>query len=390
MLFQHKYFLVLYFIAIAIIILLIFKIHIDFRKLTKFLNIVSIVVTLSVIINFIVLYSQEKTDLVQKREITIKNQHILQKNNFPDIYYIILDAYAGARDLKETLGFDNTQFINYLQKKGFFIASNSHSNYDFTKFSITSTLNMEYLPMETKKSDPDIFLLKKGAMFLKAINQNEVGTFLKSIGYDYIDLSVWNGKYSEIAFSEGLMRKTVLSLPYLGHYLNALITRGYVLDSISSLEMLQETKKPTFIYAHIMIPHGPFMFGKDGKKTSFFINVKEGYLDQILYVNKRIMKVIDGILMKSKTKPIIIVQGDHGMREMTEDHKKNVKLAMSILNAYYLPDNGEKELYDSISPVNSFRVIFNKYFKTDYKLLPDKSYYSTDESGKFYYINSFE
>jgi hypothetical protein len=33
-------------------------------------------------------------------------------------------------------------------------------------------------------------------------------------------------------------------------------------------------------------------------------------------------------------------------------------------------------LYETISPVNTFRVIFNAYFGTDYEILPDISYYS--------------
>jgi len=388
--FRHRYLLVLYFISIVGIIILICKIRIDFRKLTKFLNIVSIFLSLLVIFNFVLLYSQNKTDLVQEHATTVNNQHILQKNKFPDIYYIILDAYTSARSLNEILGFDNAQFINSLQEKRFFIATSSHSNYAWTPLCIASTLNMEYLPMEMEKSDSSIFSLKKGIMLSKAINENKIVTFLKSIGYDYIDLSIWNGKYREMEFSEGLIRKTVLSIPYVLHYFYVLFTRKHTLDNINALEVLQETKKPTFIYAHIMIPHPPFAFDKDGKRTTFFVKVREGYLDQILYVNKRIMKIIDGILMKSKTKPIIIIQGDHGIGGMTDDYEKSVKLRMNILNAYYLPGDGEKKLYDSISPVNSFRVILNEYFKTDYKLLPDRSYYSAKENGKLYDINYFE
>ena len=49
---------------------------------------------------------------------------------------------------------------------------------------------------------------------------------------------------------------------------------------------------------------------------------------------------------------------------------------MGILNAYYLPKGGNKTLYKTITPVNSFRKIFNHYFKTDYKILDDVSYFS--------------
>ena len=49
---------------------------------------------------------------------------------------------------------------------------------------------------------------------------------------------------------------------------------------------------------------------------------------------------------------------------------------MSILNAYYLPDQNTELIYDSITPVNSFRLILNAYFNANYELLEDKSYFS--------------
>ncbi len=52
-----------------------------------------------------------------------------------------------------------------------------------------------------------------------------------------------------------------------------------------------------------------------------------------------------------------------------EDRMKN-------LNAYYFPDGGSPQVYDSVSPVNTFRIIFNRYFGADLPLLPDRHYYS--------------
>jgi hypothetical protein len=49
---------------------------------------------------------------------------------------------------------------------------------------------------------------------------------------------------------------------------------------------------------------------------------------------------------------------------------------MEILNAYYLPGVDPNLLYNTISPVNTFRIIFNQYFGAHYDLLPDTSYYS--------------
>ena len=52
-----------------------------------------------------------------------------------------------------------------------------------------------------------------------------------------------------------------------------------------------------------------------------------------------------------------------------------LKESMRIFNAYYFP-GGNERLYDSITPVNSFRIIFNSYFGADYPLLEDKNYFT--------------
>jgi hypothetical protein len=48
---------------------------------------------------------------------------------------------------------------------------------------------------------------------------------------------------------------------------------------------------------------------------------------------------------------------------------------MSILNAYLVPEEVSRELYPTITPVNSFRAVLNElgYPK---EILPDNSYYS--------------
>jgi hypothetical protein len=89
----------------------------------------------------------------------------------------------------------------------------------------------------------------------------------------------------------------------------------------------------------------------------------EGYLSQVQYINSRIIPILQTIIADSRTPPIIVLMGDHGLR----DKNRYVNL-----NAYYLP-NGSQGLYPSISPVNSFRVILNEYFGANYPLLPDIS-----------------
>jgi len=63
----------------------------------------------------------------------------------PDIYYIVLDAYSREDVLAERFDFENAAFLDELRERGFYIAEQSSSNYLRTIFSITSTLNLNYL-----------------------------------------------------------------------------------------------------------------------------------------------------------------------------------------------------------------------------------------------------
>ena len=78
---------------------------------------------------------------------------------------------------------------------------------------------------------------------------------------------------------------------------------------------------------------------------------------------------MDTLLAESDTPPIIILQGDHGPWHQPQDRR------MWILNAYYLPGHQDK-LFSKISPVNTFRYIFNAYFEGKYDMLPNISYFS--------------
>src|SRR5262245_14735263 len=58
----------------------------------------------------------------------------------PDIYYIILDGYARHDVMKSHFDFDNTDFLDHLERKGFYVARNSTANYCQTPLCVSSSL----------------------------------------------------------------------------------------------------------------------------------------------------------------------------------------------------------------------------------------------------------
>jgi hypothetical protein len=151
---------------------------------------------------------------------------------------------------------------------------------------------------------------------------------------------------------------------------------------------------PKFVFAHVIAPHPPFVFDADGNPVQpnrdfgihdgvvFGTTRAEyiaGYRDQLTYLNTRVLAAVDAILAGSTTTPIIIIQGDHGPGAYLEwDSVEDTCLRErhSILNAYLVPEEVRTELYDSITPINSFRVLFDTLFDSHFGTLPDKSYFS--------------
>lgn len=317
----------------------------------------------------------------------------------PDIYYIILDMYARDDVLKKDFNFDNSRFLKSLSAKGFFVARHSQSNYHKTLWSLASSLNMDYLPALGRDCVED------DALLVHKIERNKVSSALKHIGYKYIFMrSGWHVTGRSYYANKNLYRiydlnefeRVLLDQTMLGGYINDLM-RDQVLWQFECLERVNRIKGPKFVFAHIVCPHEPYLFddrgyepsiGENGAKDAGDNNARL-YVKQLEYVNKRVSKIVDTIITGSDRPPIIILQADHGAyrpdyaREwnsakatgLTDKYIQNVfSDRVRIFNAYYLPGAKPELIYDGISPVNSFRIVFNYYFGADYKLLKDISY----------------
>jgi hypothetical protein len=308
----------------------------------------------------------------------------------PDIYYIILDAYGRGDILKNDLGFDNSDFLDALQERGFYVADCSQSNYAYTEYSLASTLNYDYL---------DHLRINNEIERIAIIKKNAVRSFLERQGYRTVsaatgwDMTEWKDAdlyldfdrtYSALPeFEKLVMDTTVLrivsdfNLFNINRFTNN-NHRSRVLSLLNHLKRLPTEEGDLFMFAHFVIPHPPYRFGPNGEWLDGRPDdLQVGYIGQVIFINREILQVIDTILAKSETPPIIIIQGDHGPPQQLAPSSAQ---KMPILNAYYLSGlDANKVLYSSISPVNSFRVILNSYFGQDLPLLEDISYYAPPE-----------
>jgi hypothetical protein len=150
--------------------------------------------------------------------------------------------------------------------------------------------------------------------------------------------------------------------------------RNLVLFVFEQLNSMPSVEGPKFVFAHIVSPHRPFVFAADGS-TNINRNKTAAYAEQVTYINTQILSLVDNLMTNSEIPPIIILQGDHGGVALKVGSSR-----LKILNAYHLPQGGNEHLYPNISPVNSFRVIFNTYFNGNLPLLEDFGFYSTDNA----------
>ncbi len=316
----------------------------------------------------------------------------------PDIYYIILDMYARADFLAEICQFDNSEFLSFLADKGFYLAGKSRSNYPHTTHSLASTLNFMYL------DDVAGQIGKKSKNFWPLtlmIKNNKVFQYLRNHGYTILAFSSGYG-FTEARDADIYMEPTGWRP---GDFQNVLMgitplailrktqddfRRELILHIFDHLADATRIDSPAFVFAHIPAPHPPYVFGAKGEpvqskpeKEYEYDEYIEAYTNQLAFVNKRMQVVIEEILAQSSKPPIIIVQADHGIYANDYDYASR----MSILNAYYFPDQNYDALYEDITPVNTFRVILNNYFGTNHELLEDKSYFSDYWGSPYLFVD---
>ncbi len=362
----------------------------------------------------------------------------------PDVYYIILDGYGRADTLAEYYDFDNSELMEFLSQRGFYIAEASYSNYNQTFLSLPSSLNMEHIvplmgvePGDKVDYDAHIALIR----------DSEIARIFKRLGYETVtyntgfvlttvtvsDHYMTGARSNEphettwlhvFGYKTGLRPIEVLLLEstVLRPALESLIERegeppGHqahrdnVLYTFEHLADFAGAPGNYFVFAHVIAPHPPFLFAADGSPVpnarkysladaSHFLGrygtrgeYIRGYREQAQYINTLLMQAIDEILANSETPPIIIVQGDHGGGAYFEWESlahTQLEERYAILNAYYFPGgdckgapplslgvcSANSTLYPTITPVNSFRTVLNRYFGFDIPLLEDTVWWS--------------
>ncbi|HDD62489.1 MAG: hypothetical protein DRI65_05920 [Chloroflexota bacterium] len=366
---------------------------------------------------------EEQTELAQLRGEETAESKIepIPDSELPDIYYIILDGYLRADYLEEYFNIDISPFLDELQQRGFYFVSASRSNYLNTNYSLNSSLNLVYFHEYPK----NIFNKSKYNLY-----NNYLHDFLDSYGYQTVvfdsgtgdtneqDLDIFVSLGNETDDEDQILNrfeqfflKTTLGLLLFDNrgpintpgQPNEMIQktvnqelalrRDRITHALEHLPEYADAQGHYYLFSHIYSPHIPFLYGPGGTELTFHGNQNlywyevpqedypEYYGYQIEYLNSAVLDTIDQILSNS-TKPVVIVlQADHGdefFLDRDAPTTQGLEFRSAILNAIYFSDGEYDQLYPSLTPVNTFRIVLNHWFGAHYPLLADQVFFHED------------
>ena len=331
-----------------------------------------------------------------------------------DIYYIILDGYGAPRSLDQYLDVPDGGLMDWLEDAGFEVLRETRSNYGRTPLSLASSMNLTYLDelaTERGPDDPDQMPLVGMVRDAQAIH------FLKDRGYSYVllgsqyfltfrsPLADVNPEFEQTSDFLGVLTESTILPPLVGlvGVEDDLTRRRTIYDAaiwgLETFPELTELPGPKFVFMHLYLPHSPWVVDGDGNYVTAEEDVArpptERYRSQYAFVDREMRELIAGLLdVPEGEQPIIILTPDHGpntpgMREVEGDidwagaSDAELDLKLSIFTAYHLPGVDDTCVYQGMSSVNQFRLVFDLYFDAGLPLLPDRTFIHSNRSRPY-------
>lgn len=315
-----------------------------------------------------------------------------------DVYHLVLDRYGSERALETGFGIHNEEFVGWLRENGFQVSDDARANYTKTTMSLASTLGMSLLDHLASRMSADSEDL---APVIHRIQKNRAGAFLQELGYEYIHVGSWfdptrdshiaDRSYNpdeEVSFATTLYDYSILP---------SLVNRPKPADNhkrkharsveyqFALLDEVIDEPGPKYVFAHILVPHPPYVFLEDGS----YAPKGATFETQLADTNRRVRALLEPLLaLPEGEQPIIIVQADEGpfprrfagnpddfeWAAATDDE---LVTKYGVLSAMHLPGpEGAAPLRPDMTLVNTYPELFRRYFGSHMPDQPDRSYAS--------------
>ncbi|HET7026942.1 MAG TPA: hypothetical protein VFI28_04555 [Candidatus Limnocylindrales bacterium] len=325
-----------------------------------------------------------------------------------DVYWLIFDRYGSDTSEQLMYGVRN-DLTPWLRDEGFSVLEGSHANYVRTALSLGATMTMSHLADMPGVPGP-------GSGDLTFVNDKIADSLVarqfKALGYRYVSIGSWWAPTQRAPLAD-----TDLHLGGPSEFVSTLLDesalpavqkRLHLAEPVDArvrhfdnnqfgLAALKDERDddagPKFVFAHILLPHPPLVYDRDG---SFMTSQQvagltdlDRYERQLAFTNDQLRQILSGLLsLPPDRQPIIILQGDEGpwpkaysanYREpfdwsaMSDDL---LEIKFGILNAWYVPGGKDIGLSPTMTSINTFPTLFANWFGLPYERRDDRVYTS--------------
>jgi hypothetical protein len=337
-----------------------------------------------------------------------------------DIYWIVPDRYGSESSLRIEYGITYNDLPDWLEQRGFELVRQAYANYARTALSMASVLNMTHL---------DEIAARQGAAsndyrpVYDLLHEHLVGRFLREQGYRYVHIGSWFNPTRTLDIAdENLETDSTTEFAAVLHattalpLLDGLLARGEPMPAddekhveharfqFRAIHRVIDEPGPKFVLLHVLLPHDPYTFDAEGNYRSpaarAELTVAEQFRDQLEYTNSEIKRIVDRLLDRpADEQPIIIIGADEGPYPARYDADQlgfdwsqatpaELEVKFGIINAFYLPPEPDQpaelpEVYPTMTSVNTFRMLFERYFGLHLPYLPDRVYTSASPTRPY-------
>ncbi|MES2305554.1 MAG: hypothetical protein V4558_08600 [Gemmatimonadota bacterium] len=337
----------------------------------------------------------------------------------PDIYIIIVDKLSSVRTFDESYHISLHPFADSLRALGFVVPERARTNYVQTQLSLASMLNWSYLPPLINADAP-----KPWERTRELIENAKAWAFLQALGYRFAffptgfpgtnhnrhaQLNLESPVAPVVTLGQTWIRNspfeplwgrtcgsancaTASNFPYPVESPEAL---RWKLETVATLP---DSAGPIVAFLHFLGTHEPYVFdGQCKDRTAWWpktdvgddsLEVREAYAAQAECSTRLVLASVREILKRSRVRPVIIIQADHGHGRIgmtpllgnsiapTDATELQRRERLGVFAAYLFPGAAEA-VYDTITPVNVLPMAFNSVFGTSLPQQPDRSWWST-------------
>ena len=287
----------------------------------------------------------------------------------------------------------------------------SFSNYEQTGLSLSATWNIAHIPLLLDVPDTSS---RDRRVLYDLVADSRVKRAFEGLGYNTVQLpsSYPMTRWKDVDASvESFLSPNMVEYSLIARSMMPLVQplfgRGpadfsfgmhrralnYQFDRLPEARAEVPEDEPALIFAHIMAPHPPFVFGQDGsprsseKRFEFYDGshwldlhgwaagkYPEKYRAQAIYTMERLGEVVDRILEQATRPTVIIVQGDHGPGsglDWERPRHSNHRERFSIFNGWYLPEEYGVEIPEKMTAIQTFPMLWRTLWGVEVPRLGD-------------------